>query len=58
MGSGSIICDIVGITCMGYPTAPYLSLGHDLSRSIVLVDTLAQGLPMEIEDEIIPQEIS
>ena len=58
MESGSIIRDGVGITRMGHPTAPYPSLGSGLSRPIDLGDPLAQDLPIEIEDEIIPQEIS
>ena len=58
MESRSIVCDGVGITCMGHPTAPYPSLGSGLSHPIDLGDPLAQDLPAEIEDEIIPQEIS
>ena len=27
VGSGSIVRDGVGVTCMGHPIAPYLSLG-------------------------------
>ena len=39
---------------MGHPTAPYPSLDSGPSRLIDLGDPLAQDLPMEIEDEIIP----
>ena len=56
MESGSVVCDGVGITRMGHPTAPYLSLGSGLSRLIDLGDPLAQDLPTEIEDEIIPSK--
>ena len=38
---GSIIHDGVGITRMGHPTAPYLSLGSGLSHPIDLGDPLA-----------------
>ena len=38
MESGSVIHDRVGITRMGHPTAPYLSLGSGPSRSIDLGD--------------------
>ena len=34
VGSGSDISDGAGVTCMVYPTTPYLSLGSGLSRSI------------------------
>ena len=54
MESGSIVRDRVGITCMGHPTAPYPSLSSGPSHSINLGDLLAQDLPAEIEDEIIP----
>ena len=50
----SIVRDEVGITCIGHPTAPYPSLDSGLSRPIDLGDPLAQDLPVEIEDEIIP----
>ena len=43
---------------MGHSTIPYPSLGSGLSRPIDLDDPLAQDLPAEIEDEIIPQEFS
>ena len=58
MESGFVVRDRVGITHMGHPTAPYPSLGSGLSHPIDLGDPLAQDLPAEIEDEIIPQEIS
>ena len=54
MESGSIVRDGVGVTRMGHPTAPYPSLGSGPSRPIDLGDPLAQDLPVEIEDEIIP----
>ena len=54
MGSGSIVRDRVGITHMGYPTAPYPSCDSGPSRSIDLGDLLAQDLHAEMEDEIIP----
>ena len=38
---------------MGYPTAPYLSLGGGLSYPTDLGDPLAQDFPIEIENEII-----
>ena len=53
MESGSVVHDGVVITCMGHPTAPYLSLGSGASCSINLGDPSAQDLPVEIEDEII-----
>ena len=33
-GVCSVIRDGVGVTCMGHPAAPYLSLGRDQSRPI------------------------
>ena len=53
MESRSVVRDEVGITRMGHPTAPYLSLDSGPSRPIDLGDPLAQDLPTEIEDEII-----
>ena len=41
MESGSVIRDGVGITCMGYPNAPYPFLGSRSIRSIDLGDRLA-----------------
>ena len=38
---------------MGHPTAPYPSLGSELTCPIDLGDPLAQDLHTEIEDEII-----
>ena len=58
MESKSIVHDGVGITRMGHPTAPYPPLDYGPSRLIDLGDPLAQDLPTEIEDEIIPKEIS
>ena len=54
MESGSVIRDEVSITRMGHPAAPYPSFSNGLSRPINLGDPLAQDLPTEIEDEIIP----
>ena len=56
MKSESIIRDRVSITRMGHPTAPYPSLGSELTCPIDLGDPLAQDLPAEIEDEIIPSK--
>ena len=53
MESGSVLCDGVGITHMGHPTAPYSSLDSGLSRLTNLGGPLAQNFPTEIEDEII-----
>ena len=58
MKSRSVVRDRVGISRMGHPTAPYPSLDSGLSHSIGLGDPLAPGFPMEIDDEITPQEIS
>ena len=58
MKSGSVVHDGVGIIRMGHPTAPYPSLGSGPSCPIDLGDPLVHDLPVEIEDEIIPQEFS
>ena len=54
MESGSVVRDRVGITHMGHLTAPYPSLSSGPSYLIDLGDPLAQDVPVEIEDEIIP----
>jgi len=40
-GSGSDVHDGAGVTCMVYPTTPYLSLSSGLSRSIDSGDPMA-----------------
>ena len=40
-GSGSVVHDEVGITCIGHPPAPYPSLSSGPSHSIDLGDLLA-----------------
>ena len=54
MESGSIIRNVVGVTSMGHPAAPYPSLGSGPSRPIDLGDPLSQDFLVEIEDQIIP----
>ena len=58
MESRSVVRDGVSITRMGHPTAPYPSLDSGPSHPIDFGEPLAQDLPVEIGDEIIPQEIS
>ena len=56
METGSVVHDGVGITLVGYPAAPYPSLGSGQAIRSTCMIRLGLDLPVEIEDENTPSK--